>query len=369
MALTHLIYYIAIIISSIFLLHLIIAVAKSVLYYSGSDFPIDLYTNWIHQAINQYITLLLALFIFCWSMVYLNFCVHCIYNKVKPISSRELLKDQAPTSSTYSYEPSLTITSPNNKSVVLLVHGAWDNPAFLKPIINHIKINHQDYDIATSLLHKHGGTLQDLLDFSYTQACANVKDDINYLLGKYDKVLCIGHSLGGSILSDLGSSVDQNLKLNDKTSIILYNPALYPRDLTFIDQLGRYTLGGLFGYLINGDVGGYDLKDSLAYAYCQVPPTTAVVDGIYNNSEVANRIKADKNALKNFAYIINTDDSSIKAADIKAVLDTQLGLKTSTYKQFLGAKDNHRLHAGTNQHSIDHFMSVLSDTINKIYNN
>ncbi len=319
----------------IWVLYLITHLIYSSYYlYNKHDKILDISTIFNTNILGAISTIMLILGL----IYYTNVCVHAIYNTVRPISAIQLLEESAGKINLPIYGPSLQQTE-GNTAVILLVHGAWHNPAHLKPIIDRIKQDYPNYDIATSLLYNHGGSLQDLIDFDYSKAKVNLLKDINYLTNleangtsKYSKVVCLLHSLGGLLGLDIASDETAYINNSNKINMIFYEPALISNPISLINKIGITVIGNLFDFCIASDQNfGFEIDSSIQYIYPCMPYTKNIIDAIYSNgSIILNRINLNKGSIKcPFTLVSNYNSNSVQSEAIENVLKQQEKLYSS----------------------------------------
>ncbi|MCU9816713.1 alpha/beta hydrolase [Paraclostridium sp. AKS73] len=129
----------------------------------------------------------------------------------------------------------------------LLIHGFTSTPAEMYPLAK--VLNDKGYTVNSILLSGHGTTHDELLKVSYIDWYNDVESAYEELLFECEKVIVIGHSMGGLLALILASNYHID-------KLILLACAIKPNN-----RLVKYT--GVLKYFKNIRVGIYPIQKKL----------------------------------------------------------------------------------------------------------
>jgi carboxylesterase len=100
---------------------------------------------------------------------------------------------------------------------VLMVHGFTGNPLAIRPLGQRLAA--EGYCVEVPLLPGHGTSHRDLARTRYRDWAEAVGRVLDHLVATCDRVVLVGHSLGGTIVADLASS-----RPDDIDGVVVINP-------------------------------------------------------------------------------------------------------------------------------------------------
>lgn len=111
------------------------------------------------------------------------------------------------------------------KNGLLLIHGLYDSPFYLKDLGNHF--HKKGYLVNAILLPGHGTVPGDLLDLDHREWLKAVRYGIAKLTEECENIFLAGYSLGGLlVLNDILNNREDKIK-----GILLFAPAIKPKYL------------------------------------------------------------------------------------------------------------------------------------------
>jgi carboxylesterase len=126
--------------------------------------------------------------------------------------------------STPGAEPwSSTGQGPEGRVGVLLVHGFTGNPLATRPLGQRLAA--EGYCVEVPLLPGHGTSHRDLAKTRYADWANAVERVLDRLASTCDRVVLVGHSVGGTIALDLASR-----RPDDVDGVVVINPLLADRE-------------------------------------------------------------------------------------------------------------------------------------------
>ncbi len=106
---------------------------------------------------------------------------------------------------------------------VLLVHGFTGNPLATRPLGQRLAA--EGYRVEVPLLPGHGTSHRDLAGTRYEDWAGAVGRILDHLAATCERVVLVGHSLGGTIVLDLASS-----RPDDVDGVVVINPLVADRE-------------------------------------------------------------------------------------------------------------------------------------------
>lgn len=123
--------------------------------------------------------------------------------------------------SPFSWKPDTASSTPNG---VLLIHGLFDSPYYLRDIGTYFY--NRNFLVNGLLLPGHGTVPGDLLDITFQEWIKAVRFGIASLAGEVKNIYLAGYSLGGILALNAALETEVDIK-----GLILFAPAMKPRSL------------------------------------------------------------------------------------------------------------------------------------------
>lgn len=239
----------------------------------------------------------------------------------------------------------------NNQEALILIHGFGSSPEVYKETIQAIK-NSVNMDIYAPLLPFHGRNLEAASKMQMKEMEAYLEKYIKKQAEKYKKIHVVGHSMGGLLLSNLASQE----VLPDNSQLILYAPAIFIKNNTWIYIAGIriYTLWRYYSNyaLLGTDFSSYESVDRVAKTRLEKDRNLRYMP----IDAVARMYRLDLNSRKYidqwtrpYVLIGAMDDNRIDIAKLKT--SCELNKKYCTFYGFETGR--HFLHWGTNKKAFE----------------
>lgn len=229
-----------------------------------------------------------------------------------PDSTKEMLN--------YKAVPKSYLLEKQPKEAIVIIHGMGKSPANFRNLAKHFEKQNK-FDIYLPLLKFHGRDLKAISDTYYEHMIDHLHLDLQYILNKgYDKIYCIGHSLGGSLLVNL--SLANNLHPN--FHLILYAPALsicvhdiVPNLAQILNNINKYPM---FVDLYGNDPNKLRTRDNSVAFY---PPSSNLFTEVSKLAKLNESWLNEKQINNKFSYLIGLKDRALNVSRIIEMLDKQ----------------------------------------------
>lgn len=212
----------------------------------------------------------------------------------------------------------ITIPSGNESTTeaIIIIHGAMQSPRRMAKIYNCEKF--QQWDCYLPLLMYHRRDLHVMNKINYYEMAQQLLQDILYVAKQYNKVYCIGHSLGANLLCYLSLQK----KLPDKVKLILYAPAIQTT-ITGLDYILSTHSTLLNKYIVSpGFFNKKALKAGNHFAEHVTPKR--IICLIYESTEMLRKMfEAGQEISNDFVSIIILDDARVPAKRVIKLLSKQ----------------------------------------------
>ena len=178
----------------------------------------------------------------------------------------------------------------------LLIHGFTSTPAEMYPLAK--VLNDKGYTVSSILLRGHGTNHEELLNVSYIDWYHDVESAYEELLFECEKVVVIGHSMGGLLALILASKYHID-------KLILLACAIKPHNRLvkytgILKYFKKYTSWGTSNFKNNDNYDKYRLHYNIfpLHSVHQLHLTSKIASGCLKNINSDTLILQDKNDLQ-----------------------------------------------------------------------
>jgi carboxylesterase len=138
---------------------------------------------------------------------------------------------------------------------VLVIHGFTGNPSSMRGIA--VALADEGYHVEMPRLPGHGTTIDDMVPTGWSDWTGEVRDAHARLVGRTERIVAVGLSMGGSLTLWAG------LELDAIVGLVCINPATRPQGAETLEMIGEMVADGVeIAPAIGGDIADPDVQES-----------------------------------------------------------------------------------------------------------